>query len=248
MSVVIACKFNNGVVIASDRQVTRGYEKVEDKISKVQKIDGKSIIIGGVGSLRDIQKMKAASTKLFSTSDKLTENECIKIINNISSVYQELGLIETGKIIQSLDGEYLFVDSYNINFVGYDLGVISGFDYYVIGSGNNLATGYLNVEFKDKNPNDLTSENIIKILKNAIKVSCKNNITIDDNVDIYILYKDAIDLIDDSNIEIINKCEYDMLDKSKPKSECNKNCESCPHSLRIIYSKKDKTIKTLSTN
>ena len=75
-----------------------------------------------------------------------------------------------------------------------------------------------------------------------------NNITIDDNVDIYILYKDAIDLIDDSNIEIINKCEYDILDKSKPKSECNKNCKSCSHELRIIYSKKDKTIKMLSTN
>ena len=248
MSVVIACKFNNGIIVASDRQVTRGYEKVEDKISKVQKIDGKSMIIGGVGSLRDLQKMKAASTKLFSKSDKLIENECVKIVNNISSVYQELGFIEPGKIIQSLNGEYLFVDSYNINFVGCDLGVISEFDYYAIGSGDNLVMGYLNVEFKDKNQSDLTSENVIKILKNAIKVSCKNNITIDDNVETYILYKDAIDLEDDNNIEIITKCEYDVLDKTKPKSECNKNCKSCSHELGIIYSKKDKTIKMLSTN
>lgn len=248
MSVVVACKFNNGIVIASDRQVTKGHEKLEDKVSKIHKIDGKSMVIGGVGSLRELQKMKTASSKLFLKSNELTENECVKIVNSISNIYQELNYVEPGKVVQFLDGEYLFVDSYNINFVGYDMGVISGFDYCAIGSGEDLVTGYLNVELKDKNPNELTSESITKILKNAIKISCKNNITIDDNVETFILYKDATDLITDNNIEIINKCEYDVLDKSKPKSECNKHCDSCQHCLKFIYSKKDKTIKMLSTN
>ena len=92
----------------------------------------------------------------------------------------------------------------------------------------------------------MTSEEIIKILTEAIKTSCKDSTGIDDNVDISIMYKHANDLISDNSYEVIDKCEYDILEKSKPKSECNHKCDECLHNIRFVYSKKHKTIQMIS--
>lgn len=247
MSVVIACKFNNGVIVASDRQVTRGYyEKLEDKVTKQIKIEGKNITIGSVGSLRELQKMKLIANKLFRDINDLNEDECIKLTNNITRVYRDFEFIEPTQIIKELNNVYLLTDPYNINLMTNDLSIMSDFDYYAIGCGDDLALGYLNVEFKDKDPNDMTSEEIIKILTEAIKTSCKDSTGIDDNVDISIMYKHANDLISDNSYEVIDKCEYDILEKSKPKSECNHKCDECLHNIRFVYSKKHKTIQMIS--
>lgn len=247
MSVVIACKFNNGVIVASDRQVTRGYyEKLEDKVTKQIKIEGKNITIGSVGSLRELQKMKLVANKLFRDINDLNEDECIKLTNNITRVYRDFEFIEPTQIIKELNNVYLLTDPYNINLMTNDLSIMSDFDYYAIGCGDDLALGYLNVKFKDKDPNDMTSEEIIKILTEAIKTSCKDSTGIDDNVDISIMYKHANDLISDNSYEVIDKCEYDILEKSKPKSECNHKCDECLHNIRFVYSKKHKTIQMIS--
>ena len=247
MSVVIACKFNNGVIVASDRQVTRGYyEKLEDKVTKQIKIEGKNITIGSVGSLRELQKMKLIANKLFRDINDLNEDECIKLTNNITRVYRDFEFIEPTQIIKELNNVYLLTDPYNIKLMTNDLTIMSDFDYYAIGCGDDLALGYLNVEFKDKDPNDMTSEEIIKILTEAIKTSCKDSTGIDDNVDISIMYKHPNDLISDNSYEVIDKCEYDILEKSKPKSECNHKCDECLHNIRFVYSKKHKTIQMIS--
>lgn len=247
MSVVIACKFNNGVIVASDRQVTRGYyEKLEDKVTKQIKVEGKNITIGSVGSLRELQKMKLVANKLFKDVIDLNEDECIKLTNNITRVYRDFEFIEPTQIVKELNNVYLLTDPYNINLMTNDLSIMSNFDYYAIGCGDDLVLGYLNVEFKDKDPNDMTSEEIIKILTEAIKTSCKDSTGIDDNVDISIMYKHANDLISDNSYEVIDKCEYDILEKSKPKSECNHKCDECLHNIRFVYSKKHKTIQMIS--
>lgn len=249
MSVVIACKFNNGTIVASDRQITRGYyEKLEDKVTKQIKVENKNITIGSVGSLRELQKMKQVASKLFRDVDELTEDECIKITNNITKVYRDFEFIEPGQIIKELNNIYLLVDPYNINLMTSDLSIISNFDYYAIGCGDDLALGYLNVEFKDKDPNEMVAEDIIRILKEAIKTSCKDSTGIDDNVDLSIMYKHSTYLVSDSSYEIIDKCEYDVLEKSKPKSECNHKCNNCLHNIRFVYSKKHKTIQAISNS
>lgn len=247
MSVVIACKFNNGVILASDRQVTRGFEKIENKVTKVHKVEGKNMAIGTVGRLRDLQMMNVASSKLFSNIDELDEESCIKIMNSLTRVYREFEFIEPGKIVTDIDSLFLFVDPYNINFIGSDLGVLSGFDYYAIGCGDNLVIGNLNIKFKNINPEELTFKEVSEILKDSIKISCKDSLGIDDNVDILVLYKHACNLVEDDEFEIISKCEYKVIDKSKPKKECNHKCEECPHYIKFIYSRREKTIKMISS-
>lgn len=244
MSVVIACKFNNGTIVASDRQVTMYMNKVENSVSKTMKIDNKNIIVGGVGLLRDLQNMFNISNSLFEdVMNQLNEKELIRIVHNkLTNIFKEHQYIESNQILR-MASSFLMVDPYNINLLCGDLSILSNFDYFAIGCGDDLVMGHLNIEFKNKNPKDMDQKDIIKILKESIKVACKDSIGIDDNIDIKICYKHAKDLITDSMFEIIERCEYDILGKDKPKSECNKKCKSCIHNLKLIYDKQQKSIQ-----
>lgn len=247
MSVVIACKFNNGVVMAADRQVTRWQDKIEDSVNKIKEVGNKNIIIGGVGYLRDLQNMFYISSKLFNDVKELNETELVSTINSkLTNLYRENQFISSTDILNKCNSEFIISDSYNINLLCGDLSVLSGFDYYAIGCGQDLVMGHLNIEFEKKNPNYMDVKDIVKILKNSIKVACKDSTGIDDNVDIIIAYKHSSDLVEDSTFEIIERCEYDVVNKEKPKSECSNKCKDCVHKMRFIYHKKNKTIQMIS--
>lgn len=251
MSVVIACKFKNGVVLASDRQVTSyGSFKNEDKANKI--IQSGPLAFGGVGSLRELQQMFKIFPDIFNISEakksNLTLEECLEAVNRITIKFRENLFIEHSQIVDSLYGDFVVADAYNIFSISSCLSVMSDFDYYSVGSGFPHVMGNLNNIFKDKKPQDMELEDIINILKDSIQVSCKDICSIDDNIDFIILYKRPRDLQPDSDIEIINKCEFDILSKKslKTKKECGTNCKDCRHNMRIVYSKKDKTIKGIS--
>lgn len=254
MSVVIASKFNNGVILASDRQVTHYGNKIEDKVNKITKVEniGTSIGFGGVGILRELQQLFKISSNIFNSTgikrNGLTTYECIEALNKITPEFRENLFIEANQVVKHLYGDFIAADPYNIHYIGGDLAVISDLDYFAVGSGEDLVMGHLNVAFKDKNPEKMKSEEIIQILKDSIQVSCKDVCSIDDNIDFIVLYKDCRDLVSDSEIEIITRCELDVVNKKalKTKKECSNNCKECPHNMRIVFSKKDKTIRAIS--
>lgn len=251
MSVVIACKFKNGVVLASDRQVTSyGSYKNEDKANKITQVG--PISFGGVGSLRELQQMFKVVPDIFNISEikrnNLTLEECLEAVNRITIKFRENLFIEHNQIVDSLYGDFIAADAYNIFSISGCLSVMSDFDYLSVGSGFPNVMGNLNNVFKDKRPQDMEVDDIINILKDSIQISCKDVCSIDDNIDFIILYKRPKDLKSDSDLEIFNKCEFDILNKKslKTKKECNNNCKECRHNMRIVYNKKEKTIKGIS--
>ena len=250
MSIVIASKFKNGILLASDRQVTYYGSKVEDQANKIKKIEDQPLLIGGVGYLRELQQIFSISKEWFSDFGikQLTNDVCISYINKLTSIFREKQFIQENQIVGGLNGRFLIMDPYNINVISQDLSVMSNFDYFAIGCGSDLVMGHLNVIFSNKKPEEISKSQIDKILTECIELACKDDVAIDNNIDKIAIYKKAQDLVDDDNYEVINKCEYDILDKQRPKSksECNNKCDECIHNIRFIYSKQEKTIKMIS--
>lgn len=253
MSVVIAMKFNNGIIMASDRQVTSYGTKIEDQVSKIKMINP-AIMFGGVGLLRELQQLFLVSENLFNSKEilqtGLTKDQCILAMNKLTIEFRNNLFIEQNKVIDQIYGRFIAADAYNINVIEGDLAVLSGFKYYAIGCGDDLVMGHLNVVFEKKDPESLNEKEAIKILKECIEIACKDSCYIDDNINILVQYKDLQDLVDDNKFEVNEKCEYDLLNKQKlkTKSECNKDCKNCKHNLRMIFNKEAKTLYGISNN
>lgn len=236
MSVVIALKFKNGVILGSDRQVTMGWNKQENTVTKVRKFEEKNMAIGGVGSIRELQKMFTIERSLLENVSKLTEANCVGVVNNITNEYRKFSYIGREEVITYLDGSFIFADAYNINYVAHDLGIVPNLDYFAIGCGDDLATGYLNVQLKDRDVTQLSKSTAEMLLINAIRTACKNSIGIDNNVNITPLYKEPQDLVPDVNLKITYKCLNDLMDIPNKKSICGKKkCTNCKKYLKFIY-------------
>lgn len=245
MSIVIASKYQNGVMLMADRQVTRyRIQAVKDSVEKIYSVPGEDILIGGVGTLRELQQIKKISTNIFDVSKKLTERNCIDAVDKITHEFRENGYINPNIVVDDLSSQFLFCDAYNINYVGGDLGVIGNLNYFAIGCGEDLVMGYLNTVFKDKGPEEFTFKEIKEVLEESIKVSCKDSLGIDDNINMLYVTKMPLDLIEDNTINIIDMCEYktvkkQTIDKSKI---CVEDCKNCIHNIRFIWDKKRKTV------
>lgn len=243
MSVVIALKFNNGVLLASDRQVTRYGKAIKDQCNKIFQVANSKFAVGGVGTLRESQIMKKIANDLFVGYSELNESNCVSLLNRITPLFRNNLLIESNEIVDSLEGTFIFADAYNINCIGSDLSVLSDLDYYSIGCGEESVMGHLNAVLEKKDPNTLDILDAKKLVEECIKLSCKDDCYIDDNIDYIILYKSAKDIVEDSQYELFDKCELEILNKTKTKSECKKNCSKCKHNVRLIYNKSLKTIE-----
>lgn len=248
MSIVIGCKFNNGVMFASDRQVTSWGNKLEDQVNKAIKIENQPLLLGGVGYLRELQQIFSISKEWFDDFNMrfLNEKLTIDYVNRLTNIFREKEFIPREAIVSGLRGTFLLADPYEIQVIGGDLSVTGNLDYYAIGCGYELVMGHLNVVFKDKNPEEMDKYEIAKILEDCIKIACKDDIYIDDHIDKITIYKKPMDLVEDKDYEIIEKCEYEILGKSKPRGECIKKCKECPHYIRFVYSKKEKILKLIS--
>lgn len=248
MSVVIACKFKNGVVIGADRQVTSGGNASKDTVSKIKKISNKKIAIGSVGSLRYAQQFFSIADEWFQdiNTSHIGETNIIAHVNKLTSIYRTNDFITGSEKFENIDeNNFLIVTPYEIyNMDGYG-SITEEKCYTSIGCGRDKVSGYLNIVFENPDIiNDLEEREAKNIIGIAIKNACKDDIYIDDNVDFTTLYKEPKDIIEDENFEIISKCEYKILDKNE-NSGCDKSCEGCSHSIHFIYNRANKRIENL---
>lgn len=197
MSVVVAIKDKDKVIVGCDSQVTRGYSKKtlsnmnNFKIFKPTR-EG-DIIIGVCGDLRDRDILYCVDEYI----DELTRLKdtvnykyiATRVVPHIFQILKHNGrVVSKEDEISHLEVELIFVYKNQIYTISSWGTVMEIDDYCAIGSGADFAIGYLN-----ESPKKDVRQDIIKSIKSA----CKN--------DLYVNYPIIIMNSEDNIIDIIEK-------------------------------------------
>lgn len=188
MSVIIAIKFKDGIVIGADKQSTRGNEKYDEAV-KIHKSKYSETCIGTVGYTRDSDIINTID-EIINYKDILDNINIDKnyvVQNIVPFIFDKLRdnkrlLLDNG--IEKSLSEFVFCTNKDIFIIRTDGAVLNYKDYCAIGCGEQFAKGYLNTF---KNISDINQKDVLKILEESIKESCKNDIYINNNIDIIIL-------------------------------------------------------------
>ena len=193
MSIVIAIKYKNGVLIGSDKQGTCGNMAVNN-VKKIMKSHYSETALGMAGSIRNMDLVFCNLDDLMDYKDVLDKIKLDKkyVVNNIvtkifnilmkyNRVYKEDGII-------SIDGEALIVDNDKIFKMYNDGSIIDCENYSVIGSGFQLVQGFLDELNKDYK--QLEEEDAYDLLVKSIYRACLNEIYINTGIDYITLKKE----------------------------------------------------------
>lgn len=186
MSLVIAIKDKNRIVLGSDKQASIGVNKSHDttKIWEVANLPG--AIMGSVGSMRAsqiIQYNKIIDLNDIADNQKIDTNFIINsLVPLIVSQLQTHGVATTNKDSDDKETDcimipnaFLFAYYDQAWMIWQDLSVSELDDYLAIGSGSDVATGVL-FATTDKNP----FERIVT----SIDAAAESTLFVDDGVDL----------------------------------------------------------------
>lgn len=193
MSVIVALKFNNGVVIGADRQCTI-YNSWKEESIKIKKFEDSNTVIGISGSANDfipliytdeIIDYKDIYKKTNIDGKYIYENvipNLFKILREHNCVYKEDG-------IEYINSDFILANCNGIYVIGGDKSLYEKDFYYTIGCGLDSVNGYFNVELDGKKPEDISQEQAEEYVKNAIVKACKTDCFVGMGCDIFTLNK-----------------------------------------------------------
>ena len=194
MSIVVSLKYDNGVVIAADKQATDDFD-MKGTCTKLKKYNLSNTAIGGSGTLVDIQSFVYLDEvipyedilKKVEIDDKYVFNTLVpKVETNLKN--RDLirkrsdGLKYFESTLTFATSNRIFTIYSDFSFAEHDL-------FSANGHGEFAVIGYLNVVLEDKEYKDINKEEAIDIIKNAIKKSCSNDTTIGMGIDLCVLEK-----------------------------------------------------------
>jgi len=202
MSVIVAIKEKGKVYFGCDSQVSNSRSKFtltnsnNFKIWKMKKFESIAMV-GGVGSLRDINIIRVESELIDELSfykdiidfDYVVSRVVPKMFE-ILAKYERLS--KDSDCIKYMNSSYLISIKSNIYEIGMDGSVIEVDDYTAIGSGQDIALGSLNTSLKLS-----PKERIIK----AIQASCKTNLYVNYPIVITSTDSDEVTLIHSDDIK-----------------------------------------------
>lgn len=190
MSVVIAIKYKDGVIMAADKQATSGNLK-SDNATKIVQTKYSGLGMGAVGLLKTCNILEAVN-EVVDPEDILSQalidklyviRKIVPLLFTAFEKYHCLTKDEDG--LQSIHGNLLICSNEKI-FSTDGIGAVSEHDDFVaIGCGEQLVHGYLstlNIDY-----NKLNENKAIEILATAIEKACKDDVFINDKIDILIL-------------------------------------------------------------
>lgn len=183
MSVVIAIKDKNKIIMGSDSQATSGglrYTLPQSAGKIAISPQSKHILIGGVGNTRDaqvIQNCKNLIPEINILKDDINFQYVVnELTMNVYNVLRNMNRVCTNNNgIAQIESTFIFAYKDEAWLIGNDLTVIPIEDYLVIGSGVEVANGVL------ENTKDLDA---VTRIKQAIEACNKKTIYIDNNVQI----------------------------------------------------------------
>ena len=180
MSVVIAIKDKDKVYVGCDTQVTVGGNKhvLKGESQKVWHYNNlPDVVMGGSGSLRDIQILQTTPDLLDLTHILLGEVKYEYLVQHFFTREYEV-LMQKNRIMRDALGNYENIVNCHLILAFEDKMfaidgegcVIEGDDYLVIGSGSDIATGILETN-KSKKPEIRIKEAIEACADNTIYVN-----------------------------------------------------------------------------
>jgi len=167
---IVAIKFKNGVLIASDRQTTAGMMVYHKKTQKVHQITD-NILMGAAGLVGDIQalvKILQSNLKLkyLRSKNEPTAEEAASFLSTLMNYYKWFPFFSE-VIIVGKDN-----DDYNIYSID-EAGGLEKFDNFTsTGSGMVFALGVLETEYKE----NMDEEEAKELAKRAIMAAIKRDL------------------------------------------------------------------------
>ena len=192
MSVVIAIKYKDGIIIGADKQVSYNYHLKCDNLLKIKKSKYSNTAIGFSGAVRIANIIFNEVDDLLDYKDildnvNLDSNYVYQISEKfIHILYNHKAIPAINNCIDDMFADFLIVSNKNIYKICPDGSVIEFDNYGVIGCGSELVKGYLDTI---NNFNKLTESEAKQLIKNSIEKSCKDSIKINDKIDYISLYK-----------------------------------------------------------
>lgn len=179
MSLVIAIKEKDRIVLGADKQASTGSTKdhTSTKIWKVEELEG--ALMGGVGSARASQIIQYSQIidKNY-TGPINTEFVICVLVPTISATLKANGIAVGASEEESctmIPNVFIFAYADKAWVIWHDLSVIEIADYFAIGSGADVARGAL-FATKDKNPFDR--------IVTGIDAAAESTLFVDDGIDL----------------------------------------------------------------
>lgn len=178
MSLVIAIKDKDRIVLGADKQASTGSSKdhTNTKIWRVDELPG--AIMGGVGSARASQIIQYAQVIDKNHIGPInTEFVICALVPTIAATLKANGISTTTEDADCTMIPNVFIFAYENNawVIWHDLSVVEIADYFAIGSGADVARGAL-FATKDKNP----FERIVT----CIDAAAESTLFVDDGIDL----------------------------------------------------------------
>jgi len=183
---IVAIKFKNGVLIASDRQTTAGMMVYHKKTQKLHQITD-NILMGAAGLIGDIQalvKILQANLKLkyLRSKNQPTAEEAASFLSTLMNYYKWFPFFSE-VIIVGKDN-----DDYNIYSID-EAGGLEKFDNFTsTGSGMVFALGVLETEYKE----NMSEEEAKELAKRAIMAAIKRDLGSGYGIEIWTLTKEGL--------------------------------------------------------
>jgi len=183
---IVAIKFKNGVLIASDRQTTAGMMVYHKKTQKVHQITD-NILMGAAGLVGDIQalvKILQSNLKLkyLRSKNEPTAEEAASFLSTLMNYYKWFPFFSE-VIIVGKDN-----DDYNIYSID-EAGGLEKFDNFTsTGSGMVFALGVLETEYKE----NMSEEEAKELAKKAILAAIKRDLGSGYGIEIWTLTREGL--------------------------------------------------------
>ncbi|MFH1325177.1 MAG: proteasome subunit beta [archaeon] len=195
----IVCK--DGVVMASDRQVTLGHSLVADK--KFQKINpiNDYILVGWAGQVsgaQRISKILPAELKIkeLKTRTRPSVRQAASLLSNIAySGIRQASMVPD--IVETFLGGFNEDGSCELYEISPDGALLPIRDYGSTGSGMTFVLGLLERQYKK----GLTVKEGVELAKEALKSSTQRDIGSGYGIDVFTITKDGIKKVVEQTIE-----------------------------------------------
>ncbi len=178
---IVAIKFKDGVILASDKRTSAGFIIFNKQAEKLHQITD-TIIMGAAGLVGDINyvvKLLKANAKLkeLSSKNRVYAKELANLLGLLFNQYKYFPFL-TEVIIAGKDENDYYI--YTIDEAG---GISKFKDYTSTGSGMLYALGVLEAEYKENM--DLSEAK--ELAKKAVKAAIERDMGSGDGIEIWVL-------------------------------------------------------------